>query len=119
MLATDVPPSRLASSIETAQRLLPLLEGNRVGVVVFAGEAYPLVPLTTDLDAVAAFLGGIYPGMVAPTGIRSRTGGGRRARAAAAGRGGEGGGAGDRRRKPPGQRGRVPCRRSRIQESAP
>jgi Ca-activated chloride channel homolog len=68
MLATDVPPSRMARSIETAQRLLPLLEGNRVGVVVFSGEAYPLVPLTTDLDAVAAFLSGIYPGMVARPG---------------------------------------------------
>jgi Ca-activated chloride channel family protein len=68
MLAADVPPSRLVSAVETAQRLLPLLEGNRVGVVVFAGEAYPLVPLTKDLDAVAAFLGGIYPGMVARPG---------------------------------------------------
>jgi Ca-activated chloride channel family protein len=68
MLAQDVPPSRLVRSIEVAQRLLPLLEGNRVGVVVFAGEAYPLVPLTKDLDAVAAFLGGIYPGMVARPG---------------------------------------------------
>lgn len=68
MLATDVRPSRLARSIEAAQRLLPLLEGNRVGVVVFAGEAYPLVPLTTDLDAVSAFLSGIYPGMVARPG---------------------------------------------------
>jgi len=64
MLAADMQPSRLARSIETAQRLLPLLEGNRVGVVVFAGEAYPLVPLTKDLDAVSVFLGGIYPGMV-------------------------------------------------------
>ena len=52
MLARDVPPSRMARSIEAAQRLLPLLEGNRVGVVVFAGEAYPLVPLTTDLDEI-------------------------------------------------------------------
>ena len=68
MLAADVPPSRLVRAIEAAQRLLPLLEGNRVGVVVFAGEAYPLVPLTKDLDAVAAFLGGIYPGMVARPG---------------------------------------------------
>lgn len=68
MLATDIPPSRMTKSIEVAHRLLPLLEGNRVGVVVFAGEAYPLVPLTTDLDAVAAFLSGVYPGMVARPG---------------------------------------------------
>lgn len=64
MLAADLPPSRLASSIEVAQRLLPLLEGNRVGVVVFAGDAYPLVPLTKDLDAVSVFLAGVTPGMV-------------------------------------------------------
>lgn len=68
MLAADLQPSRLARSIESAQRLLPLLEGNRVGVVVFAGEAYPLVPLTKDLDAVSVFLSGIYPGMVAKPG---------------------------------------------------
>ncbi len=68
MLAADLPPSRLARGVETGQRLLPLLEGNRVGVVVFAGEAYPLVPLTTDLDAVSAFLDGVSPGMVGQPG---------------------------------------------------
>jgi Ca-activated chloride channel family protein len=68
MLAADLPPSRLARGVEAGQRLLPLLDGNRVGVVVFAGEAYPLVPLTNDLDAVAAFLDGVAPGMVAQPG---------------------------------------------------
>ncbi len=58
-------PSRLARSIESLHRLLPLIEGNRVAVVVFAGDAYPLVPLTTDLSAVAVFLEGVEPGMVA------------------------------------------------------
>jgi Ca-activated chloride channel family protein len=65
MLCEDVRPSRLARSIETIQRLLPLLEGNRLAVVIFAGEAYPLVPLTTDLGAVAVFLEGVQPGTVA------------------------------------------------------
>jgi Ca-activated chloride channel family protein len=65
MLCEDVRPSRLARSIETIQRLLPLLEGNRLAVVIFAGEAYPLVPLTTDLGAVAVFLEGVRPGTVA------------------------------------------------------
>jgi tetratricopeptide (TPR) repeat protein len=36
-----------------------------MAVVVFAGEAYSLVPLTTDLNAVAVFLEGVGPGMVA------------------------------------------------------
>ncbi|MEJ2582039.1 MAG: VWA domain-containing protein, partial [Acidobacteriota bacterium] len=65
MLCEDLRPSRLSRSIESLTRLLPQLEGNRVAVVVFAGDAYSLVPLTTDLGAVAVFLDGVGPGMVA------------------------------------------------------
>jgi Ca-activated chloride channel family protein len=65
MLCPDLRPSRLARSLEVLVRALPGFEGNRVGVVVFAGEAYPLVPVTTDLNAVAAFLDGVRPQMVA------------------------------------------------------
>jgi Ca-activated chloride channel family protein len=65
MLCEDLRPSRLTRSVETLIRLLPQLEGNRMAVVVFAGEAYSLVPLTTDLSAVAVFLEGVGPGMVA------------------------------------------------------
>jgi Ca-activated chloride channel family protein len=65
MLCEDLRPSRLTRSTEALVRLLPQLEGNRVAVVVFAGEAYSLVPLTTDLSAVAVFLEGVGPGMVA------------------------------------------------------
>jgi Ca-activated chloride channel family protein len=65
MRCEDVRPSRLTRSIETLQRLLPQLEGNRLAVVVFAGDAYPLLPLTTDLSAVGVFLDGVEPGMVA------------------------------------------------------
>jgi Ca-activated chloride channel family protein len=64
MLCQDLRPSRLTRSVETLIRLLPQLEGNRMAVVVFAGEAYSLVPLTTDLSAVAVFLEGVGPGMV-------------------------------------------------------
>jgi Ca-activated chloride channel family protein len=65
MLCEDLRPSRLTRSVETLIRLLPQLEGNRMAVVVFSGEAYSLVPLTTDLSAVAVFLEGVGPGMVA------------------------------------------------------
>jgi len=65
MRCEDVRPSRLTRGVETILRLLPQLEGNRVAVVVFAGDAYPLVPLTTDLSAVGVFLEGVEPGMVA------------------------------------------------------
>jgi Ca-activated chloride channel family protein len=64
MRCADIRPSRLVRSLEVLSRALPELEGNRVGVLVFAGDAYPLVPLTTDLEAVATFLDGVEPGMV-------------------------------------------------------
>ncbi len=68
MLCPDLRPTRLVRGLEVIRQMLPALEGNRVGVVVFAGEAYPLVPLTTDLGAVAVFLDGVQPGMVGRAG---------------------------------------------------
>ena len=73
MLCPDVRPSRLARGLEVLQQVLPALEGNRIGVVVFAGEAYPLVPLTTDLSAVSVFLDGVHPGMVGRPGSNLET----------------------------------------------
>ncbi len=64
MQCPDVKPNRLGRSLEIIRRALPGLGGNRIGVVVFAGEAYSLIPLTTDLEAVASFLDGVRPGMV-------------------------------------------------------
>jgi Ca-activated chloride channel family protein len=65
MLSPDLRPTRIGRSLEVIRRALPGLAGNRLGVVVFAGDAYPLVPLTTDLSAVVAFLEGVAPQMVA------------------------------------------------------
>ncbi len=68
MQCPDVQPNRLGRSLEIIRRALPGLGGNRIGVVVFAGEAYSLIPLTTDLEAVASFLDGVRPGMVGKPG---------------------------------------------------
>ncbi len=65
MRCPDVAPSRLARGIAVVRGALPALAGDRLAVEVFAGESYPLVPLTVDLDAVAAFLQSVEPGMVA------------------------------------------------------
>ena len=73
MLCPDIQPSRLARGLEVLQQVLPALEGNRIAVVVFAGEAYPLVPLTTDLSAVSVFLQGVHPGMVGRPGSNLET----------------------------------------------
>lgn len=65
MRCPDLSPSRLGRSLQILRRALPALAGNRIGVVVFAGDAYPLIPLTTDLDAAAMFLETVEPGLVA------------------------------------------------------
>ena len=52
MLATDLPPTRLARAKLAAQDFVTQLEGDRVGLVAFAGTAFLQAPLTVDYDAV-------------------------------------------------------------------
>jgi len=52
MDATDVDPSRLGRARRELRDLGRLLSGDRVGLVVFAGGAYPRLPLTQDFAAV-------------------------------------------------------------------
>ena len=52
MLSNDVPPNRLQRVKLAAQDLLNELQGDRVGVIAFAGRAFVQAPLTIDYDAV-------------------------------------------------------------------
>lgn len=52
MDAEDVEPSRLERTRREIYDLLEVLEGDRVGLVVFAGGAYPRVPLTEDQEVI-------------------------------------------------------------------
>src|SRR5439155_26481673 len=52
MLATDLAPNRLARAKLAAQDLINLLQGDRVGLVAFAGDAFLQAPLTIDYSAV-------------------------------------------------------------------
>lgn len=57
MLASDMAPTRLSRAISDIQSVLPRLQGgDRVGLVVFAGEARLQVPLTHDVDSFAGLL---------------------------------------------------------------
>ncbi|MFA6111120.1 MAG: VWA domain-containing protein [Candidatus Latescibacterota bacterium] len=56
MLAEDVKPSRLARARDQIGDLLDRLEDDRVGLVLFAGQAFVQCPLTTDHGAVRLFL---------------------------------------------------------------
>ncbi len=61
MLARDVKPSRLERAKVEVSALLDRLKGDRVGLVVFAGEAFVQCPLTTDYSAAKLFLRAIDP----------------------------------------------------------
>lgn len=56
MLAEDVKPSRLEQSKHLVSKMLNEFVSDRVGIVVYAGKAYPQLPLTTDYSAAKMFL---------------------------------------------------------------
>lgn len=64
MLCTDVQPSRFVVARAALASLLDRLAGSRFALVALEGEAYPLVPLTLDADAVGLFLDTMEPGIV-------------------------------------------------------
>ncbi len=64
MNTPDVASSRFFLARQALLQLVGRLEGDRFALVAFADEAYPLVPLTLDADAVGLFLDTIEPGIV-------------------------------------------------------
>jgi len=64
MATPDVPPSRFFLARQALLQLVGRLEGDRFALVAFEGEAYPLVPLTLDADAIGLFLETVEPGIV-------------------------------------------------------
>ena len=64
MLAEDIQPNRLSKARHAILSLIDLLQGDRVGLVAFAGEAFIQCPLTLDYGAAKMFLEAIDPGIV-------------------------------------------------------
>lgn len=56
MNAEDVKPSRLEKAKYEISRLIDKLQGDRVGLIVFTGEAYLQSPMTLDYSALRMFL---------------------------------------------------------------
>jgi Ca-activated chloride channel family protein len=59
MRAEDLKPSRLASAKNEIRMMTQRLRGDRIGLIVFAGEAFVQFPLTTDYSAAALFLSAV------------------------------------------------------------
>lgn len=64
MLAEDIQPDRLTRAKQALNRLIDKLENDRIGLIVFAGDAYTQIPITTDYISAKMFLSSISPEMV-------------------------------------------------------
>lgn len=64
MQTPDVKPSRLERAKSSLSLLLDQLQGDRVGVVAFAGDSQIICPLTSDVDAAKELLGALEVGAV-------------------------------------------------------
>ena len=56
MLATDFPPNRLEAVKSTAKDFIKARSGDRLGVLVFAGESFIQCPLTIDQDVLVSLM---------------------------------------------------------------
>lgn len=64
MATPDVAPNRFFLARAALTNLVARLEGDRFALLAFEGDAYPLVPLTLDADALGLFLDTLEPGLV-------------------------------------------------------
>ncbi len=68
MLAEDIAPNRLTKSKQIITKIINNLGSDRVGIIIYAGSAFPLLPITTDQAAAKMFLQNASPDMVSSQG---------------------------------------------------
>jgi Ca-activated chloride channel homolog len=68
MLIEDLKPNRLESAKAVAHKFIEGRFQDRIGIVVFAGDAYSLVPLTTDYDLLHSYVDEINQDLIASGG---------------------------------------------------
>ena len=68
MLAKDVAPNRMEQAKIFVQKLAAALDGERLGLIFFAGDAYPQMPLSTDVEALVLFARNASPDFAADQG---------------------------------------------------
>lgn len=56
MLAQDLSPNRLERAKIAIESMIDKLQGDRLGIIIFAGEAYVQLPITTDYGSAKLFL---------------------------------------------------------------
>ena len=68
MLAEDVAPSRLEKSKQIVSQIINQLGSDRIGIVAYAGSAFPVLPITTDYGVAKMFLQSMNTGIVSSQG---------------------------------------------------
>ncbi len=68
MLAEDVAPSRLEKSKQLVSQIINQLGNDRIGIVAYAGSAFPVLPITTDYGVAKMFLQSMNTNMVSSQG---------------------------------------------------
>lgn len=64
MMAQDIQPSRLEKSKQILSKLVDGLSNDKIGLIVFAGDAYTQLPITVDYVSAKMFLSSISPKLV-------------------------------------------------------
>lgn len=64
MLAQDIKPDRLEAAKQAISRMVEKLNNDKIGLIVFAGDAYVQLPITTDYSSAKLFLSGISTDIV-------------------------------------------------------
>ena len=68
MLAEDISPNRLEKAKRLVSEIINQLASDRIGIIAYAGQAYPQLPITTDYGAAKMFLQGMTTDMLTSQG---------------------------------------------------
>ena len=68
MLAEDIAPNRLEKSKQLVTQIINNLASDRVGIIAYAGKAFPQLPITTDYGSAKMFLQSMNTDMLSSQG---------------------------------------------------
>lgn len=68
MLAEDIAPNRIEKSKQLVTQIINNLASDRIGIIAYAGQAYPQLPITTDYAAAKMFLQNMNTNMLSSQG---------------------------------------------------
>jgi len=68
MLAEDIAPNRLEKAKQLVTQIINNLASDRIGIIAYAGKAFPQLPITTDYGSAKTFLKGMNTDMLSSQG---------------------------------------------------